>query len=134
MSKIIVLPSDMDPECISLCSKLNELDGIETVESCCGHLKNTYDIWFTCQDFVSLAILSRAVDKRYAGTNKLWVVLSETCDNRPTYHFRLKCSEIHNSHEDMLEDTEIIAENIDYWKNNFYDYFKTNGQSKNEKN
>ena len=36
----------MDNECIKLCEALNKLEGIETVESCCGHGKGDYHIWF----------------------------------------------------------------------------------------
>jgi hypothetical protein len=30
-------PEDLDPECRSLCAALNGIDGLDTVESCCGH-------------------------------------------------------------------------------------------------
>lgn len=29
----------MDKECVELCDALNELEGVETFESCCGHFK-----------------------------------------------------------------------------------------------
>ena len=38
----------MDEECIALCDALNELPGVETFGSCCGHLKRPYMIWFNC--------------------------------------------------------------------------------------
>ena len=63
------LPKDqMDKECIALCEALNRLPGISTEESCCGHLKYQYYIWFGCRNLRSLAIIARAVDRRYCVT------------------------------------------------------------------
>jgi len=36
----------MDPECIKICTALNELPGIRTFESCCGHGEHGFWIWF----------------------------------------------------------------------------------------
>jgi hypothetical protein len=38
--------SGWDEEVASLCKALNSLDGITTVESCCGHSKEPFRIWF----------------------------------------------------------------------------------------
>jgi hypothetical protein len=43
-------PKDMDPECISLCDAINLIIGIETYESCSGHNKTPFRIWFTACD------------------------------------------------------------------------------------
>ena len=32
--------NEFDKECINLCKTLNEMDGLNTTESCCGHLKD----------------------------------------------------------------------------------------------
>ncbi len=40
----------MDRECIKLCKALNKLGGISTIESCCGHNRDPYRIWFWCSD------------------------------------------------------------------------------------
>ena len=45
------IPNDIDKECIDLCKKLNSLSNIKTTESCCGHLKEPYRIFFMCDDF-----------------------------------------------------------------------------------
>ena len=49
-------PADMDPECIALCDTLNLMPGIVTSESCCGHGRDKFRIWF---DAVSFAALNR---------------------------------------------------------------------------
>ena len=36
----------MDKECVKLCEALNGINGIQTIESCCGHGKDSFLIWF----------------------------------------------------------------------------------------
>ena len=40
----------MDKECIKLCDMINNFEGIRTIESCCGHGKHEYRIWFEADD------------------------------------------------------------------------------------
>ena len=54
----------IDEECLDLCYALNHLPGVITLESCCGHCKDLYRIWFRCTNTVTLAILSRSVCRR----------------------------------------------------------------------
>ena len=42
--------SDIDEEIVELCKALNDIDGIKTVESCCGHGKDKCFIWFIADD------------------------------------------------------------------------------------
>ncbi len=44
-----MLPGDTDKECIPLCLLLNKLPGIQTIESCCGHRRDSFKIWFRCE-------------------------------------------------------------------------------------
>ena len=66
-----------DPECIPLIMALNQLPGIKTVESCCGHLKSNYHIWFKCNNLTSLAILARVFSGRANAKWKLEIEPSE---------------------------------------------------------
>ena len=36
----------IDPECASLCRAINGIAGLTTIESCCGHGKSEFHIWF----------------------------------------------------------------------------------------
>ncbi len=45
---------NMDPECVRLCDAMNAFPGIRTVESCCGHGKKPYRIWFKARDLLVL--------------------------------------------------------------------------------
>lgn len=59
----------MDKECIALCDKLNSLSDIETTESCCGHCKQPYMIFFNCYNFIRLGKLFRCVNRNYLMEN-----------------------------------------------------------------
>lgn len=50
----IIPYKDIDKEIVTLCMALNDIDGIETVESCCGHEKETCKIWFIVRDIKTL--------------------------------------------------------------------------------
>ena len=47
----------MDIECISLCDAINKLPGISTIESCSGHNKKPFNIWFDAEDLGCLPAL-----------------------------------------------------------------------------
>ncbi len=44
----------MDSECFEFCKVLNQLPGIRTFESCCGHRETPYRIWFIADNLESL--------------------------------------------------------------------------------
>jgi len=62
-----VPPSGLDIECLNLCMAMNALPGIETSESCCGHGKSGYFVWFKMHDVKSLGAitLARCLSGRY---------------------------------------------------------------------
>lgn len=124
----IVLPADMDNECINLCEALNELPHTETEESCCGHLKSPFRIWLHCSSFTYLAIIARAIDRRYAGTQKEWKIVAETGDLHPCFLFMLTSVEPYDTYAEMTTDTNQIIANIQYWLENFLEYFQSDGE------
>lgn len=121
-------PEDMDMECVTLCDALNEFKKTETMESCCGHLRAPFRIWFRCSSFTELAIISRAVDRRYAGTSQLWHVVSDNSDTHPRFGFMLESENRYTSTLEMQKDSDKIADNIRYWRDNFMEYFRSNGE------
>lgn len=52
----------MDPECIPICDALNALPGVKTSESCCGHGKQPFRVFFNCQSFDTLKRVARAIE------------------------------------------------------------------------
>jgi hypothetical protein len=49
-----VAPDDLDPECLHLCAAMNALPGVFTVESCCGHGRRPYWIFFRVRRLTAL--------------------------------------------------------------------------------
>lgn len=70
----------MDVECIPLCNALNSLPGIETLESCCGHTKKPFAIWFRCNSELSLRFLGRCIDRRYWKYGNNWRIELDNSD------------------------------------------------------
>lgn len=61
-------PDDLDAACLSLCVALNQLPGIKTTGSCCGHGRQPYRIWLDFTETVRLfgpITLSRCLSGRY---------------------------------------------------------------------
>jgi hypothetical protein len=56
---------NMDRQCISLCNALNAIPGVSTYESCCGHNKHEFRIWFTTTNVNGLYVIARVLDPRY---------------------------------------------------------------------
>jgi len=54
--------SGIDKECIALCTAMNNLPGIYTIESCCGHEKQPFRIWFKVTDLAVLPNLLYWID------------------------------------------------------------------------
>lgn len=112
----------IDRECIELCDVLNSLPGCETFESCCGHGKYTYKIWFKCFDLSVLGRLSRAVDRNYSDGQ--WEIVSDSTDTSPVGVFELRTKTILNA-EKLDESIKGLIDNILYWfKDEFDCYFK----------
>lgn len=77
-------PTDMDVECIDICTALNELPGIETVESCCGHGKRPFRIFFRASALESLHPVLRCV------ASSAWSVEAFWSNGQPTAMIMLK--------------------------------------------
>lgn len=94
-----VLPDDMDYECIELCNLLNRLPDTETFESCCGHFKNSYNVWFHCYNLEVLSRLGMAVDRNYSCGK--WEILVDHTDATPFGCFWLRSKERFVGQEEM---------------------------------
>lgn len=82
----------MDPEVVDLCNAMNALPGIRTFESCCGHGKYPFQIWFEVRDPAGLFFLVRCVDRRYWEHGWRWQISLSVGDlmredgYRPTHY------------------------------------------------
>ena len=59
----------MDEQCVELCDAINEIPGFKTVQSCCGHSRCSYRIWFNAEGNIQkpLYILARSLNRFYGG-------------------------------------------------------------------
>lgn len=55
----------MDIECIKICDALNDLQGIETFESCCGHGKRPFLVAFIAETIEDLRPILIAIHDTY---------------------------------------------------------------------
>ncbi len=108
---------NIDVECIPLIIALNNLKGVETYESCCGHLIEPFRIWFRCNDFNSLAIITRTFDKRYSDGK--WRVVLETDDikhsNFPCFSVCLESVKPFNNWKEMLKSINNATYYLNSW-------------------
>lgn len=73
----------MDKECINICEAMNKLPGIETTESCCGHNKYPYRIFFHVDHLDALPALVYHFAGCHCG-NYNWNIIAKTdCSMRP---------------------------------------------------
>ena len=113
----------LDKECVSLVEILNKIDGVATIESCCGHLTAPYRIWFVSNSFSAVGILHRCVDKRYSDGK--WKIEVDCSDRIPTNGFLLTSVEPFKTDSEMAESVDALIKNILYWcGEEFREYFK----------
>ena len=82
----------IDKECIELCKVINSIGGIYTIESCCGHGKDTFSIWFEVADLSRLPILLYYIDPCHVGFRWRCEVQTDCAMSR--VHFHLDCESI----------------------------------------
>lgn len=116
---------NMDKECIKLCDILNSIPSINTFESCCGHLKDRYSIWFFCNDVTTISRLGRCVEHNYSDGK--WELLVDSTDTHPTGVFWLRSKVPFQSYDEMEESVNELCVNIQYWFSTKLDsYFNGN--------
>lgn len=117
--KIFELPENIDHACVSLVTKLNQIPGIETTESCCGHLRAPYMVFFQCNDFIQLGRLYRCVNRNYSDGN--WRIECCCSDTRPTHGFMLRSNGVFQTQDEMWNSVNALLKNIDYWQQPRFD-------------
>jgi hypothetical protein len=95
----------MDSECVPLCDALNNLPGIETFESCCGHGKSPFMIFFIAEGIEDLLpVLVEIHDRRE------WRLEVQWANGGGQIYFMLK-----REYEDFnltLEESKSIAKGL----------------------
>jgi len=112
-------PDTMDKECIEICNVLNSLPGVRTFESCCGHLKDIYSIWFFCDNINTISRLGRTVDKNYSDGK--WELLVDSTDTHPVGVFWLRTIKPFLSFEEMNISLTGLCNSILRWFDHKFD-------------
>lgn len=112
---------NMDKECIKLCNTLNSIPSIDTFESCCGHLKDSYSVWFFCNDIIAISRLGRCVERNYSDGK--WELLVDSTDTHPTGVFWLRSKVPFQSYDEMEESVNELCVCIQYWFNTKFDSY-----------
>ena len=113
----------MDKECIPICDALNSIPDVHTTESCCGHCKDRFRVFFTCDNPYSLAIIARVFDKRYSNTHLQWIIELITNDDG-TYEYFVHSIEKYTDEKTMMKDVFQLVENVNCWTAEKYkEYF-----------
>lgn len=122
----VVLPvDDMDGECVPLCELLNSLPAIQTFESCSGHLKDRFSVWFFCDSIEVLSRLGRATERNYSDGK--WEVVVDSTDTHPYGVFWLRSKTQFQNYEEMNESLQSLIVTIRYWfKDEFDEVFSEN--------
>ncbi len=102
----------IDKECIDLCNAMNKFNGIKTVESCCGHGKTPYRIYFFVRNLKCLPPLLYWFDICHNGI-KGWKVIVYTGCSMRMVHF---CLEGTIGEQSYKESKEIANKMEEYLK------------------
>lgn len=73
----------MDEECVDLCNAINKCAGITTIESCCGHSKQPYRVWFRAEALEDLPTACYFFDVCHCGFSGWRVIATTDCSMRP---------------------------------------------------
>jgi hypothetical protein len=105
-------PEDMDTECIELCDILNSLPTVKTYESCWGHNKSNYIVFFTVTDWRSISFLARCIDSRYCNWQSNWILYAYNNDtpNQGKFKYLLECK--YSGKEDILSQVTNLISNM----------------------
>lgn len=77
--------SEVDKECIRLCKAINQISGIESMSSCCGHGESPYHIFFVADSLDALPNLLYWFDPCHCGLYGWQVIVRTDCGKRPPY-------------------------------------------------
>jgi hypothetical protein len=83
MSEQWTPPPDLDAEVLSLCRAMNLFPGITTVESCCGHGRDPYRIWFVTDSLDALPLLLYWFDGCHTGHYGWSTIVNTDCAASP---------------------------------------------------
>lgn len=78
----------MDKECIKLCDAMNLIEGITTIESCCGHGTGRFAVSFVADSLAALPNLLYWFDACHSGERGWGCIVTTDCAKSPV-HFHI---------------------------------------------
>ena len=108
-------PKNIDKECILLCDAMNKISGIMTLESCCGHKKTNFRIWFSVTNLDNLPQLLYWFDGCHCGFYGWRVLVSTDCGMSPV---KFKVEGPKGGYEEANKIAELIIEDVEHGDNN----------------
>ena len=102
------LPENIDEESILLCNAMNCFPGIQTIESCCGHGKDCFRIWFVIEDLDDLPPLLYFFDGCHTGVYGWNIKVNTDCSMNPVTFF----VESSTTGEESYEESITIAKEM----------------------
>lgn len=81
--KPVIVEGEVDKECCALCDAINDLPGVETIGSCCGHGRTPYAIWFRTTDLKYLPRLIYYFNFCHCGYANWKVIVRTDCAMSP---------------------------------------------------
>src|SRR6202451_2161699 len=76
-------PAGIDPECRLLCEAMCAFPGIRTIESCCGHGRQPFKVWFLADSLAALPHLLYWFDSCHSGVPGWRVYVHTDCGRSP---------------------------------------------------
>ena len=108
------VPRDIDKECVALCRAINRFPGIATTESCCGHGKESFKIWFSVENICRLPMLLYWLNGCHTGVYGWRVCVTTDCGMSPP-HF---CVESEGQGNKAYADADTIAKRMEEYLEN----------------
>jgi len=130
LGKKLEYDNNMDKETIELCNVINSVKGLETEESCCGHGKESFIIFFMSYSDKGLFFLSRCVNHRYWKYGHLWNISMEIGDDLKNGKLpisyvlssnKVKGKEAYKQAKDLVENMNYHLNHVNFKKLFGYD-------------
>ena len=93
MSKDVSSIEGIDPEVVDLCNALNNIPGVRTSESCCGHGKEPFCIWFRVKSLKPLPKIAYWCNPCHCSAGMWQLIATTDCAMSPI-RFRIESKDV----------------------------------------
>ena len=83
----------IDPEVIDLCNALNNIVGVRTYESCCGHGKEPFRVWFRVKSLKPLPKIAYWCNPCHCSAGMWQLIATTDCAMSPI-RFRIESKDV----------------------------------------